>query len=411
MRFFYFVLLLAQLSGCANPFCSPGAEEPYRAREVAMGIRDVEDVVTLPSRDVIVVSRRFPMGTVVTRIGGLSEEQPVALLPPMAPTDVAPSLMLVDGDWWFSRMGFQNEQAIVFFVSGGETGRENQPPIVGYGAAIAWLPVRGVEPHGLLISAASEQPALRVTEVSPSEIKPLAAFPWWQTSASMRVRHDSRWSAASLGGGRYIVAAIDGPPGQTALQVRTVGGAGANEAVAPCRFADQPIDTAVDPTGRLAVVGLSEKREVVAALVDVDHVESAQCRTVSPAGEVAATPGYATPTVVWAGDRFIAAWLRDDGAVRACEVSELQKPPLVVDVGADADVRRPLRQLLQSGTGTVMFTWRDRSGDVVTREMPNELTGYTLGTELRRAVCSALATAAQKAAHVRALVRLQLHRP
>lgn len=221
-------------------------------------------------------------------------------------------------------------------------------------------------------------------------------------------RHDSRWSAESLGDGRYVVAAIDGPPGETALQVRMVGGEAASDAVVPCSLADQPIDTAVGPTGRLAVVGLSEKNEVVGVMLDVDHPRSAQCRVLSAAGEVAARPGYGTPTIVWAGDRFIAAWVRDDGTVRACELDELQSSRVIVDIAREAHVGRPLRQLLQAGADTVTFTWRDRSGDLFTRELPNELTAYALAMEFRSLVCAAVATAGERDGDIRHLFPLPL---
>ena len=401
------LLLLAQISGCAGVVCSPGMEEPYGSRKLPVWIRDVEDAVTLPDGDVVVVARRYPTATVVTRIGGRGDEE-VALLPEMAPTDVAPSLILTDGRWWFSRMGLHDPGTSVFFVSGGATIQQSERSVDGYGDIVVWLPVRGVEPRGLLLSGGNEQPALRVVEITPSGAKTLGAFTWWQRSSQMVRRHDSRWSAESLGDGRFVVAAIDGPPGETALRVRLVGGEAASDEVVPCRLADQPIDTAVGPTGRLAVVGLSEKNEVVGVMPDVAHPESAQCRVLSAAGEVAARPGYGTPTVVWAGDRFIAAWVRDDGTVRACELDELQRSRVIVDIGREADVDRPLRQLLQAGADAVTFTWRDRSGDLFTRELPNKLTAYALMMEFRSLVCAAVATGGERDEGIRHLFPLPL---
>lgn len=380
------LLFLAQLSGCAGVLCSPDVE-PYGSRKLPVWIRDVEDVVALPDGEVIVVSRRYPTATVVTRIGGRGEEE-VALLPNMAPTDVAPSIIVADGRWWFSRMGLHDAGTSVFFVS---AAGQSERSLDRYGDPLVWLPIRGGEPRGLLLAVGDEQPALRVTEITPSGARALGAFTWWQESSQTERRHDSRWSAESLGDGRFVIAAIDGPPGETALHVRTIGGETTSDAVVPCNVADQPIDIAVGPAGRFAVVGLTEKGEVVGVILDVDHPASAHCRVLSAPGEVGARPGYGTPTVVWAGDRFIAAWVRDDGAVRACELDERKSSPVIVDVGTEAQVSRPLRQLLQVGTDSVTFTWRDLSGDLVTRELPSKLTAYALATELRNFVCAALA--------------------
>ena len=384
------MLLLAQLSGCAGIVCPPDAEEPYAARKLPVSTREVDDVVVQPDGDVIVVERRFPAATVVTQVDAAGEEV-VAQLPNLGPTDVAPSLIMTDDDWWFSRMGFDGVKAKVFFVSGGAAARKTERPIDGYGATLVWLPIRGPEPRGLLLSAVRTQPALSVVEVTPSGSRRLGAFEWWQTSSQLISRHDSRWSAELLGDGRYVIAALDGPPGETALHVRTISSEAVSVAVLPCEMADQSIDTAVDPSGTLAVVGLSEKGEVVVALARVDDSEAAHCRVLSAPGEVAASPGLGTPSVVWSGDRFITAWIRDDGVVRARELNELQRHQIIADVGSDADLLRPLRQLVQGSADAVTFTWRDRRGDLVTRRLPNELTAYVLGTELRRLVCATLA--------------------
>lgn len=399
---FWLLFLVAQL-GCADHFCSADEGAADRPRKVSVSLQNVEDVLMLPDRDAIVVSRRFPTATAITRIGSLGDEEPLALLPPLAPTDVAPSVTLANGQWWFSRMGFHESAASVFFVSGGATVRQKQRRVDGHGAVIAWLPIRGVEPRGLLISADNEQPALRILEVTPSSTKPIGAFDWWQTASRMTIRHSSRWSAAALPGGHYVVASIDGAPGETTVQMRIAGGATPTDVSVPCNLADRPIDIDVDPAGNLAIVGLSEKNEVVGAVLDVEHPESARCRVLSAPGEVAVTSDYGTPAVLWAGDRFVAAWFRDDGVVRACELTDRRSVPVVVDIGAEADLNRPLRQLVQAGPHTVTFTWRNRDGDVVTRDLPHDLTGHLLGTELRRLMCAALARADQTPADIRAI--------
>lgn len=404
---FWLLFLVAQL-GCADHFCSADAGAADRPRKVSVSLQNVEDVLILPDRDAIVVSRRFPTATAITRIGSLGDEEHLALLPPLAPTDVAPSVTLANGQWWFSRMGFHDSAASVFFVSGGATVRPTQWRVDGHGAVIVWLPIRGVEPRGLLISAGNEQPALRILQVTPSSTKSIAAFDWWQTASRMTTRHSSRWAAAALPDGRYVIAAIEGEYGETTLQMRITGGAAASDVSVPCNLADRPIDIAVDPTGRLAIAGLSEKNEVVGVVLDVDHPESARCRVVSAPGEVAVTSDYGTPNVLWAGDRFVAAWFRDDGVVRACELTGRRSVPVVVDIGAEADLDRPLRQLVQAGPDTVTFTWRNRDGDILTRELPHEFTTHVLGTELRRLICAALAKSGQTPADIRAIFAAKL---
>ena len=134
----------------------------------------------------------------------------------------------------------------------------------------------------------------------------------------------------------------------------------------------------------LAIVGLSGRKEVVAMLVAAGRPESAVCRTISSPGETAASPPSGTPSVLWTGERFVAAWLREDGTVRACELRNLRSAPVVVDIGYGADVERPLRQLVHNDGEFLTFIWRERGSGFTTRQMPGSLGGYTAVVDLWR---------------------------
>jgi len=381
-------VMLAQLSGCAGIICSPAVEEVHAPRRLPIFIRDVEDIALLPNDELIVVSRRVPTATDVTLIGRLGV-QGVAEFPELVSAEPGPAILNA-GSWWLSRMGEHDAGASLFFVSAGEQILQKEVKLVG--TPLLWMPVRGPEPRGLLVFVDIEQPALIIQEGTPAGLKPLASFPWWQDGTHLTIWPSRLWSAESLDASRYVIAAIDGPRGDRSLRMRTVGGGAPTELALPCKFADQPIATAVDGSGRLAIVGLSEEKEVLALIADVDRPGPAECRAISPANEVIAGHPSATPTVVWTGNRFIAAWIRNDGRIRACDLRELRAPPLIADIGEDADSGRPLRQLVQTNANaeTVTFLWRDRSGNFIAREVPADLRAYALLPELRRLFCAAL---------------------
>ena len=56
-------------------------------------------------------------------------------------------------------------------------------------------------------------------------------------------------------------------------------------------------------------------------------------------------------------------------------------------IAADADVRYPLRQLIHPDGDRLTFIWRDRSGEIMQRRLPADLTAYSRWVELRRIVC------------------------
>jgi hypothetical protein len=124
-------------------------------------------------------------------------------------------------------------------------------------------------------------------------------------------------------------------------------------------------------------------------LLDVDQPQSARCRVISAPDETAAKPPFGTPSVLWTGEGFVTAWIRADGKVRACELGSFREPPLIIDVGEDADVDRPLRQLLYSDAEYVTFIWKERGGGFVERRMPKNVTGHAFATDLWRLLCAA----------------------
>lgn len=343
----------------------------------------------LSDDDFIVTAMTHPSGMNVTRVRSGWEENIVST-PPLFPYDLSPSVFTTEQGWWFSREGGEGLGSSIFFVRSEDTielARVN----VRRHARMAWLPVRGDEPRGVMISIPDEPSALHVSEITPSGAKRIALFPWPESPASRRSLMDSRWSAEGISGNRIAVVSTDGPEGVLGLKLRIVGGGMEPiESDLPCPvIIDHPLDTAVDGSGRLAIVGLSREQTVVAMIVDPDQPHSARCRVISGPEEVAARPPFGTPSVVWTGERFVAGWIRDDGTVRAAELGELGAHPLIINVGADAAVDHPLRELVHADGEYVRFIWRERSGGFVERSLPKRLSAHALATDLWHLLCAA----------------------
>ncbi len=384
MKISSFVLLfLAQLSGCAGFLCSlPDAE--LKPRQLSISFPSIEAIGRLSADDFVVVTRpsRAPTALEVTHIVS-NHEETIGTTPALFPCDTNQFVFGNQNRWWFSVQGNQGAQSSVFFFVSGE---QNQPRRVNLPRRfpLVWLPIRGDEPRGVEVSVENEQPSLRIDEVTPSGTKLIAAFPWWEAGFQHTVL-SSRWSAEALGEGRFAVVAVDGPPGGMTLRLRVVGDrAEPVESPIPCSVAiDYPLATAVDGSGRLAVVGRAKDGSVVGVTVDAARPESARCSVISAPGEVAAMPPFGTPAVVWSGEAFVSAWIREDGTVR---VSELGKPG-VVDAGRGADVHQPLHQLLYTDGDYVTLVWKERGGAFVERPLPRNVAGYAFATEVSRLFC------------------------
>lgn len=374
-------MLLAQLAGCARFVCSLSFGDSYAARSVSLGIPSVDEIAPLGDDVFLVAASRVdaPLAMDLTLVQA-GHADLAGSTPPLFPSNTSASAFRSAEGWWFSREGGEGRARSVLFVSGGDTVRPSRVDLKGL-RPLAWLPIRGEMPRGVVAAVAEEQPALHLDEVTPAGVKPLAAFPWWQTGLHQTVL-ESRWSAEALPDGRVAVVAVDGPPADMALTLRITGDEPV-EARIPCAAAiDYPLATAADGFGRLAVVGVTRQQSVLAVIVDTAHPESPVCRTISERGEIAAQPAFGSPAIAWAGDRFVAGWIRSDGMVRACELGNLRFPPLVIDVGGDAAVDRPLRRLLVAADDSVTYIWRERGGGFRLRRMPNTLAGYAFADEL-----------------------------
>jgi hypothetical protein len=377
------LLFLAQFPGCAGSLCSlkPGPE--FDPRPLSISIRSVEDIVPLAPDDFIVTSLVHPTAMNVTRIVS-NDEGLVASTPALFPYDQSPSVVPTEHGWWFSRQGNEGSVPSVFFVVSDGSVHQSRVKLLRNEPAV-WLPVQGPDPRGVQVSVAREQPSLIFDEVTPSGVKRIGAFAW---TAPMQTLPVSHWAAEGLTGERIAVVALDGPVDDVTLRLRIVGGTAPVETDLPCTTAIvRLLATAVDGADRMAVVGLSKKHEVVAMLVDVDRPDAARCRIISLPQEAAAAPALGSPSVIWTGEAFVAAWIRDDGTVRACELGSLHAAPLVVDIGGGADLERPLRQLVHSDADFLTFIWKDRAAGFATRRMPKNLSGYAFAMDLFRLVC------------------------
>lgn len=378
------LVLLAQLSGCASAICaSTFLDEPFATERLPVTMYDIQDVAPLGDDEFIVVAgRRASAAVDVIRVGRLGEET-VAAVPGLSPTDAARSVVVNEGRWWFSRGGDHETGWSVYFTgSDGATRRVDHPLSL-------WLAIRGPEPRGVLIAVQNQQPALDFRLVTPSGIEPLAVLDWWQDGRWLQTPVPGHWEAEAMGDGRIAVIAADGPNEDAILILRILGDGPPRETTLRCSIAAESIAAAADGSGRLAIVAHSREGELVAMIVDPDDPESVECRPISSPGEGVAAPPIGSPWVAWTGDRFVAAWLRDDGRLRACELSNAGDRPVIVDVGDDADVRRPLRQAIHSDAESLTFMWKDRRGDVIVRTLPRDLAAVAVLAELQRRFCEA----------------------
>lgn len=377
--------LLVQLSVCASNVCSLSIESELASRPVAVGIRDVYDLVPLLDDEFLVVNRSFaPAGVLnLTHVGRYGEE-PVASTPAFVPSGPGTVVRTAGDTWWFSRHGEEGVHASVFFVEKGGEVRETSVEVQRRTGV--WIPLPGDTPRGILIADDEKEAALVIDEVTPAGVTRLATLPRrpFRQSPSL-----GNWSAHVLPDNRIVVVSADDPPDDATMRVRLIGGDEPVQVDLPCSFrVDSTLGSAIDESGRLAIVGRSEAGEIHAVLIDnVDEPQSARCGTISAEGELAARLPFASPSVVYAGNRFVVAWLRDDGTIRARELHPNDTPPLIVDVARDVDVSSRLLHLMHDDGEQVRFAWKDRSGEIMLRTMPNELSNIAMFEAFQHWLC------------------------
>jgi len=243
------------------------------------------------------------------------------------------------------------------------------------------LPVPGTSPAGLLFSMTGNREQLQVDEVTPDGVTDRGRFDW-NTSAPFDAPSRLQWSVLRLGDDRLAVISLErsGNQAERGLMLRIFGGGRVTEHALPChdRFAGD-LSAASGAGGTAAVIGLSAKHEVVAMFVDVDHPAATECRILSEPGESAVAV-----SIVAADRGFIAAWTREDGTLRGCELKDMRSKPIVVELAQNGDTHIPFPRFTYIESERVIFVWKDRDGSVTTRAMPQHLTGYTLQLEVLR---------------------------
>jgi hypothetical protein len=378
--------LLVQLSSCASNVCSLSIEEELPSRPLPVAIRDVHDLVLLSDDEFLVVNwSATPVGVLnITHVGRYGDHT-VASTPAFVPSGPGTVVRTARDQWWFSRRGDEGVHESIFFVEAGDELRKTRVEVTR--RADVWIPLDGDSPRGILVAVDEEVLALVVDEVTPAGVTRLAAFPRQPFRQSPS---HGNWSAHVLPDGRIAIVSADDPPDDDVLRVRLVGNGESRELELPCSFkVDATLGSVVDESGRMAIVARSGEGEVNAMLLDdVDEPQTAKCGVISAAGEVAAKLAFASPSVVSAGDRFVAAWVRDDRTIRACELTRLGPAPLIVDIARDADSWSPLLHLIHSDGEVVRFAWKDRSGEIMLRTMPRELSSVAIFEEFQRVLCA-----------------------
>jgi hypothetical protein len=344
-------------------------------------VPSLRDAIEVGDGDLIVLSDDIEHagGRKITRIRGAAEE----LLATIPAGQYTPGEALVrtgQDQWWFSAASGDVSKPNVVFVTGGTDGVK-QMVIDLHRLSLLWIPLRGETPAGVMLSRGSDRSTFIIDKVSPSGVQALGSYPGHLPGNAPSPR---QWSAERLPDGRIAILSIEqsvGGPSRLMLRVSD-GHGGFTESPLPC--ADQfreSLATTVDRNGMIAAVALSPARQVVTTLIDVNDANDVRCNVLSAAGETAALAPRGSPAIDVTGNERIAAWIRDDGNVRACQIT---KGSTVVDVGERADTTAPLAHLIgDDGEETVTFLWSGDRG-IVTRRLPRALQGWALLDDIRR---------------------------
>ncbi len=232
-----------------------------------------------------------------------------------------------------------------------------------------------------MLSLGDDRSTFMIDEVSPSGIHVLGTY---RSHLPGNAPSPYQWSAECLQDGRIAVLSIEQSIGDAQRFVLRLfdGNGGLTESPLPC--ADQfqeALATTVDRNGRIAAVAWSPTRQIVSMLIDVEAPLSARCSVLSAAGETAAFTPRGSPSINAAGNERIAAWIRNDGTVRACQIT---RGSTAVDVGKNASTSASLAHLISDNADeNVTFLWNTDRG-IVTRRLPRALQGWALLDDVRR---------------------------
>ena len=372
------LLLLLQWTDCSGLWSNA-----FPSSSLQITIPSVHDVIDAGDDDLVVVSDTVqPIGGHrITRIRGGAEE----VLATIPRGRYVPGEALVrtgQDQWWFSATSGSASKETVAFVTADATG-VRQTSIDVRPLSLLWVPIRGEKPGGIMLSfGADDRSKFLVDEITESGMRSLGSYPSHLPGTAPL---PSFWSAERLPDGRIAMLSIErtiDSPWRFMLRLFD-GNGGVAESPLPC--ADQfreSLTTQIDRNGKIAAVALTPKREVATTLIDVSAPQNTRCRVISPAGESTVLTGRGgTPAILVAGDDRIAAWIRDDGTLRACQIA---KEPSIVDVADHVDTMLPLAHLVSAdGSEMLTFTWNSDRG-ILVRRLPRALPGFALLTDIQR---------------------------
>lgn len=244
---------------------------------------------------------------------------------------------------------------------------------------MVWAPLPDDDPSGVLVSAGSNA-TLHVDRVTRSGAQRIADLD------AVRNFYPPGASICRLPDGRIVLAALnDDPRVAQGVILYVIGSSGATEVrLPPCNIRPlREVFTAISPTGVMCVLARSERGELAAAVVDVDHPETAQFRAVTPGDDHARIS-----SVVHAEDRFVIAWLSDaDGAVTVRELRDdrVLLPPVTIAPDGHRDI--PLLILRPTPDGVSLLA-RTRHG-LMLWHLSTPIAGRAAALTLVRANCRA----------------------
>ncbi|HEX9460909.1 MAG TPA: hypothetical protein VGA84_17290 [Thermoanaerobaculia bacterium] len=361
--------------------CSGLLSHAFPPTSLPVTLPSLRDAIEAGDGDLIVLSDNIEHAgeRKITRVRGAAEEL-LATIPAGRYTPGEALFRTGQDQWWFSAASGDASKSNVAFVTGGADGVK-RIDVDLHRLPLLWLPLRGETPAGVMLSLGSDRSTFMIDEVSPSGIHVLGTYPGHLPGNAPSPR---QWSAERMPDGRIAMLSIEesvGSPSRLMLRVFD-GHGGLTESPLPgdAQFRDA-LATAIDRNGRVVAVALSPAKQVVTTLIDVNDVNDARCNVLSAAGERAAFASRGSPAIDVTGNERIAAWIRDNGTVRACQIT---KGSTAVDVGENADTTASLAHLIgDGGEETVTFLWNSDRG-IVTRRLPRALQGWALLDDIRR---------------------------